>query len=365
MENFWAESYKMRTIETRCSSESSSGGKKDDKSGEKLRTLPDGCSFAEFSVVFDDSRTREKYEPKSFCGPVAVHRANRWSRLQDLEDVSSAPSAKCEIKSSCSLSSGCQFTNQMTVDPGSKIPTNCSVNTGGKAKVVTWNQAKQRVGTSSGGVSDLVLEKVSSPASGSYSCECTSVNFTRDLQVILGSSTPNIITKDKTFDLECHFVGWPLPTTVNWYKEKSLANNVTHTLITNGTMRMYHSQEKAWKNGKEILRSSLHLPSGTEDQEGFYTCKAQSTIIGWSSSASYTIQMIYECPLPQTPTVSSSQISASKFSNVSLTCLVDTDESGCPEELYWFKNNDKTSLASGGRNPASPGSSLCPSPLIS
>ncbi|XP_022788743.1 peroxidasin homolog [Stylophora pistillata] len=266
-----------------------------------------------------------------------------------IQDVSSAPSAKCEIKSSCSLSSGCQFTNQMTVDPGSKIPTNCSVNTGGKAKVVTWNQAKQRVGTSSGGVSDLVLEKVSSPASGSYSCECTSVNFTRDLQVILGSSTPNIITKDKTFDLECHFVGWPLPTTVNWYKEKSLANNVTHTLITNGTMRMYHSQEKAWKNGKEILRSSLHLPSGTEDQEGFYTCKAQSTIIGWSSSASYTIQMIYECPLPQTPTVSSSQISASKFSNVSLTCLVDTDESGCPEELYWFKNNDKTSLASGGR----------------
>lgn len=237
----------------------------------------------------------------------------------------------------------------MIVDPGSTIPTNCSIFAGGKAKVVTWNQAKQRVGTSNGGVSDLVLKKVSSSASGSYSCECTSVNFTRDLQVIMGSSTPNIIKKHKTIDLKCYFSGWPLPSTVEWYKEQWLVSNVTYKLITNGTKGMYQEQKKTRWNGIETLRSILHLPSGTEDQEGFYTCKAKSNIAGWSSSASYTIQMIYECPLPQSPTVSSSQISTSKFSNISLTCLVDTDESGCPEELYWFKNNNQTSLASGGK----------------
>ena len=107
--------------------------------------------------------------------------------MSENTDASSAPSTKCEIKSSCPLSAGCQFTNQMIVDPGSTIPTNCSIFAGGKAKVVTWNQAKQRVGTSNGGVSDLVLKKVSSSASGSYSCECTSVNFTRKYTSLLTS----------------------------------------------------------------------------------------------------------------------------------------------------------------------------------
>ena len=51
-------------------------------------------------------------------------------------------------------------------------------------------------------------------------------------------------------------------------------------------------------------------------------------------------------PLPQPPTTSTSMVSANKFSNVSLTCLVDSDETGCPDELHWYKNNDHVPLAS-------------------
>lgn len=111
----------------------------------------------------------------------------------------------------------------------------------------------------------------------------------------MGSSTPNIIKKHKTIDLKCYFSGWPLPSTVEWYKEQWLVSNVTYKLITNGTKGMYQEQKQTRWNGIETLHSILHLPSGTEDQEGFYTCKAKSNITGWSSSASYTIQMIYEC----------------------------------------------------------------------
>ena len=39
-------------------------------------------------------------------------------------------------------------------------------------------------------------------------------------------------------------------------------------------------------------------------------------------------------------------ISASKFSNVSLTCLVDSDESGCPDDLRWYLDNNRTPLTS-------------------
>ena len=124
------------------------------------------------------------------------------------------------------------------------------------------------------------------------------------LQIVWGNSSPNTITKDKTFDLECYFAGWPLPTVVNWYKEQQVNNNVTQKLITNGTKGTYQTQERTWKNGKETLRSVLHLPSGTEEQEGFYTCSAKNNIPGWSSSASYMVQMIFECKYNVTSSLS-------------------------------------------------------------
>lgn len=35
-----------------------------------------------------------------------------------------------------------------------------------------------------------------------------------------------------------------------------------------------------------------------------------------------------------------------KFFNVSLICLVDSDEIGCLDELYWYKSNDYVFLVS-------------------
>jgi len=84
--------------------------------------------------------------------------------------------------------------------------------------------------------------------------------------------------------LGCHFSGSPLPHEVDWYKDGKL--------ITNGTEGIYHSEDEKEEKGEKILRSTLHLPKGREEQEGFYKCSARNSI---PSSASYEIQMIYQC----------------------------------------------------------------------
>lgn len=85
---------------------------------------------------------------------------------------------KCEIKSSCPLS-GCQHTNPMIVDPDSNITRKCSIRTGMLAQGMTWKQARQAVQNSTG-LSDLVLlQSNSAKDSGSVSCYCASISFTR------------------------------------------------------------------------------------------------------------------------------------------------------------------------------------------
>ena len=105
------------------------------------------------------------------------------------------------------------------------------------------------------------------------------------LKIAWVTSSPNNIIEGKPKDLECYFSGWrlELPLEVHWYKDGKL--------ITNGTDGIYHSEDRKKKDGEETLRSKLSLPPGREEQEGFYNC----SIYGWSSSASYEIQMIYEC----------------------------------------------------------------------
>jgi len=103
------------------------------------------------------------------------------------------------------------------------------------------------------------------------------------LEIIDFTSTPNDIIQDKTVELKCVFSGWPLPRTVLWHKDNKL--------ISNGTEGIYHSLQE---NG-EALHSTLHLPPGREEQEGFYKCSAANSILGWSSSASEEIEMLYEC----------------------------------------------------------------------
>ena len=107
------------------------------------------------------------------------------------------------------------------------------------------------------------------------------------LEIVWSSPTPNKIFEGKPNDLKCYFSGWPLPHEVHWYKDGEL--------LTNETEGIFHSEEKKWKEGQETLRSTLHFPPGREEQEGFYDCSAINSIPGWSSSASYEIEMIYKC----------------------------------------------------------------------
>ena len=111
------------------------------------------------------------------------------------------------------------------------------------------------------------------------------------LEIVWSSPTPDKIIEGKRKDLECHFSGWPLPHEVHWYKDGQL--------ITNETEGIFHSEDKTWKKGEEILWSTLHLPPGREEQEGDYNCSARNSIHGWSSSVSLAdeIEMMYECKL--------------------------------------------------------------------
>ena len=101
---------------------------------------------------------------------------------------------------------------------------------------------------------------------------------------VTGTSTPNKIPDGELSELECQFSGWPLPQEVHWYKDGKL--------ITNETEGIYHSEDEREKNGEKTVRSTLHLPPGRKELEGGYKCSARNSI---PSSASYEIQMIYQC----------------------------------------------------------------------
>jgi len=188
----------------------------------------------------------------------------------------------------------------------------------------------------SSGLPNVILERSNSTTNvGKQSCQCTTINFTRALKIVYFTTTPNDIIQDKLAKLECAFSGWPLPHTVLWHKDNKL--------ISNGTEGIYHSlQERG-----ETLHSVLHLPPGREEQGGDYNCSATNSIPGWSSRASTEIEMIYECPVVKSPTIASSEIVASRSSNVNLTCWMYSD-GYCPEDLYWQLNNNSEPLPKNG-----------------
>ena len=101
---------------------------------------------------------------------------------------------------------------------------------------------------------------------------------------VTGTSTPNKIPDGELSELECQFSGWPLPHEVHWYKDGQL--------ITNETEGIYQSEDEKEKNGEKTVRSTLHLPPGRNELEGDYRCSARNSIL---SSASYCIEMIYQC----------------------------------------------------------------------
>ena len=104
------------------------------------------------------------------------------------------------------------------------------------------------------------------------------------LKIAWVTSSPNDIIEGKSKDLQCYFLGQPLPDEVHWYKDGEL--------VTNETEGIYHSEDEREKNGEKTLRSTLHLPKGREEMKGFYKCSVKNSI---PSSASFEIQMIYEC----------------------------------------------------------------------
>ena len=104
------------------------------------------------------------------------------------------------------------------------------------------------------------------------------------LKIAWVTSSPTDIVDGKSKDLQCYFSGQPLPDEVHWYKDGEL--------VTNQTEGIYHSEEEREKNGEKTLRSTLHLPKGREEMEGFYKCSAKNSI---PRSASFETQMIYEC----------------------------------------------------------------------
>ena len=92
-----------------------------------------------------------------------------------LTDVSSASIPGCEIRGSCSQSRECQYTNQMTVDPGSNVTLNCSIMNGGVTGGMTWYKVKQIVNATDG----LALEHMNAKT-GMNSCRCSRINFARE-----------------------------------------------------------------------------------------------------------------------------------------------------------------------------------------
>ena len=52
-------------------------------------------------------------------------------------------------------------------------------------------------------------------------------------------------------------------------------------------------------------------------------------------------------PLPESPTIDTSEIRAKTFSNVSLTCWTDNDDF-CPEHLFWHFSDNRVSLPESG-----------------
>jgi len=211
--------------------------------------------------------------------------------------------------------------------------------TGKLAQRMTWKQVKHEIHKTTGSSDLVLLQSNSTKDSNNMSCHCTSISFTRELQIVESSSSPKFFSKGIPKDLECYFLGWPLPHEVQWHKDGKI--------ITNGTDGIYHSEDKKRKKRGEILRSTLHLPPGGEEQEGFYKCSARNSIRGWKSEAFGITQMIYKCPLPKGPTIDSLEILAAKSSNASLTCWTEN----CPSLFIcsgeWYLNDNLVPLEKG------------------
>ena len=107
------------------------------------------------------------------------------------------------------------------------------------------------------------------------------------LQLTYSTNCPaHITTNGNENYLKCYFKGWPNPS-VAWYKDKKS--------IMNGSEGFYYT-ERVSENDQEPSEYILHFTASGERYEGFYTCVANNSIPGWSSTKqSSEIQVIYKC----------------------------------------------------------------------
>ena len=107
------------------------------------------------------------------------------------------------------------------------------------------------------------------------------------LQLTYSTNSPWLIVENgKENYLECYFQGWPNPS-VAWYKDDKR--------IINGYKGFYYT-ERVFVNDQRPSEYILHFPAGGERYEGFYTCVAKNSILGWSSTKqSPTIEVTYNC----------------------------------------------------------------------
>ncbi|KAM7429019.1 hypothetical protein ABFA07_020074 [Porites harrisoni] len=247
-----------------------------------------------------------------------------------IQDVLPASIKSCELRASCS--SECQDSTQktVTVNPRSNATVGCSIMNKGSTQDLTWEQVRRKI-HGSNNVYDLVVQQQENPH-----CSCTQITLARPVLRVFKPSSP-VWFKEK-IQLNCTFKGWPRPTVV-WI-------NPHGNKIKSGSDGFEIYEEII---GDDTLSSVLKNPHMQEKQYGEYWCTAENSIDGWSSKLSKVTELIYECPWPINPKVSSSKVTADTSSNKSFKCMIHVDPDYCADvlELQWRFNDSSAPIKSG------------------
>ncbi|KAM7429950.1 hypothetical protein ABFA07_019280 [Porites harrisoni] len=200
----------------------------------------------------------------------------------------------------------------------------------GSTQDLTWEQVRRKI-HGSNNVYDLVLHQQQNPH-----CSCTQITLARPVQRVFKPSSP--VWFNEKIQLNCTFKGWPRPTVV-WI-------NPHGNKIKSGSDGFEIYEELI---GDDTLSSVLKNPHMQEKQYGEYWCTAENSIDGWSSKLSKVTELIYECPWPINPKVSSSEVTADTSSNKSFKCMIDVDPDYCADvlELQWRFNDSSAPIKSG------------------
>ncbi|XP_015767116.1 PREDICTED: hemicentin-1-like [Acropora digitifera] len=215
--------------------------------------------------------------------------------------ASSANEPKCEI--SCRVGDGPE--DEETVDPDSFIPSHCSIKNGGKiSRNMTWKEVNDKI-TPKPGVQCLVLKTGNSEKRIYFASPLTVTRWGSPAYLHANQMNRN--------DVKCEFKGRPRPQ-ITWYKDGSHLKTFNHT----------EEVEKLQDSGIFKVTTTLHVP-GREEFAGIYRCFGNNSLSsGWSSSKEPKdgIELLFRCSGIYITRSGPEEISASAFSNITLSCLV-------------------------------------------